>query len=617
MISKLQEAIKFKDFRLTTKLIITYILLTVIPMALLGYIAYYQNTKSIEEQVGEYVPRLLMQANENIENEINDLENLPELVYSSNDVMAVLRGDTYKSQSALLQDQFIVKNFLSGTYLNSNHSEILGAFVLSKNRLFASSRTTYKGLDFKNASLPYGEDFDLGGNMQILLPNQINLTFQGNPPYLLLVKQIIDFDNRKNLGTLFLAVKVTFIEKILKDLDHEANATMWMMNKHGQVIYHTDSSKIGTMFKEINEYPLLNGSFRTNVNGKPTLISVSETKNLDWVLVHSIPLKYLTERADIVRNVTMLIFIIFAVITTVISIILAWTVTRPINTLGRLMKEVEKGNFQVDIPIHSKDEVGMLARSFHSMITKIRELIQKNYHIELRQKNAELYALQSQINPHFMYNTLETIGMAVEEGESEMVVDMVTLLGRMLRFSLSNKDRLVPISKEVQHIRDYLAIQSFRFEERLSFHIPEIVDDDYYYTPKFVLQPIVENAIRYGLEKRKGIEIHIDVIKERNEAGQEDILLVIRDNGPGIHKETLEKLNLLLQSDPMVKRDSGFGIINVHARVAMMFGNDYGLRIHSVIEEGTEVVIRIPMIGENQVAQYANGKEHILDNDND
>jgi two-component system sensor histidine kinase YesM len=616
MISKLWETLKFKNFRLSSKLIITYVLLTVIPMALLGYIAYYQYTKSIEEQVGEYIPKLLIQANENIENEMNKYENLPELIYSADDVMAILRDDAYKSQSAILQDQFIVKRFLSRAYVSSNYSEILGAFLLSKDRVFVNSRTPYHRFNLGSDSPPYGEDLDLGGDMQILLPHQVDLTFQGNPPYLLLKKQITDFDNRKNLGTLFLAVKVTFIEKVLHDLEQEENASMWMMNDRGQVIYHTDSSKIGTIFEEINEYPLLNGSFRTDVNGERTLISVSETKNLEWVLVHSIPIKYLTERTDVVRNVTIIIFILFAVITTAISIFLAWTVTRPINTLGRLMKEVENGNLQVKIPIHSKDEVGMLARSFRSMILEIRELIEKNYHIELRQKNAELYALQSQINPHFMYNTLETIGMAVEEGDSEIVVDMVTLLGRMLRFSLSNKDRLVQISKEVQHIHDYLNIQKFRFEERLSFYVRETVDSHSYYTPKFVLQPIVENAIKYGLEKRKSLTIEIDVVKELNQSEKEDILLVIRDNGPGINKETLAYLNQLLQSDPMAERDSGFGIINVHARVVLMFGSNYGLQIHSDMDKGTEVFIRIPMIGESQVAQYVNSKEGNSDDDN-
>ncbi|MFP3124714.1 sensor histidine kinase [Ectobacillus funiculus] len=600
--------IQLKNIKLTNKLIITYILLTIIPMTLLGYIAYSQYTKSIEEEVGRYVPKLLKQANQNIENEMSKLEDLPDLLYSSSDIMTVLRDSGYQSQSELLQDQFVVKNFLARTYLNNN-SEILGAFLLSKNRLFASSRVAYSGFHLTENPFPYGEDFDLEGNMQILPPNGVDLTFEGHPPYLLLMKQVTDFDNRKTLGTLFLAVKVTFIEKILKDLDEQNNAVMWLMNEHGQVIYHTDASKIGTVLEETDEYPLLNGSFRTTLHGKRTLISVSESKTHHWVLVHQIPLKYLTGKIDLVRNAIILIFIILAVVTVVISIFLAWTVTRPIHTLSRLMKQVESGNFQVDIPIQSQDEVGMLARSFHSMITKIRELIQKNYHIELRQKNAELYALQSQINPHFMYNTLETISMAVEDGESEMVVDMVTLLGRMLRFSLGNKDRILPISEELLHIKDYLRIQKFRFEERLSFQIRENIDSTSYYTPKFVLQPVVENAIKYGLEKRRGIFIEIDVQQE-----EQDIVLLVRDNGPGITTETLERLHMLLHSDPMTGRDSGFGIINVHARVAMMFGDSYGLQIHSVEGQGTEVIIRIPMIAQKEAAQFLNGGDMREDN---
>src|SRR5581483_6948294 len=120
---------------------------------------------------------------------------------------------------------------------------------------------------------------------------------------------------------------------------------------------------------------------------------------------------------------------------------------------SKLMKDVEKGNFNVDLKVESKGEIGILAQSFNSMISKIRELIQQNFHIELRQKQAELYALQSQINPHFMYNTLETISMAVEADDNDTVVEMVALLGRMLRFSLSNKNRIVPFQMEVEHIK--------------------------------------------------------------------------------------------------------------------------------------------------------------------
>ena len=573
-------------------------------MGLLGALAYYEYTKSIEEKVGEYIPKLLKQANNNIENSLGELERLPELIYSSSDVMSVLRDSSYKNQSELHRDQFVVESFLTNTYLD-NSSEILGAVLLSKNRSFISTRIPYEGFNIENQSLPYGEEHALGDKIQLILPKQASLKFEGNPPYILLMKQVTDFDNRKSLGTLFLAVKLSFIKDVLADLEEENNATMWVMDENGQVIFHTDSSKIGSVFTDINDYPLVNGSFQTGTGQEKTLISVNKSARHKWILVHSIPLKHLTMGADMVRNVTVLAFLTLVIITSLISCLLAWSVTKPIKKLGHLMQEVKEGNLSVSIPIHSNDEVGVLAQSFDSMLEEIRGLIKKNYSIEIRQKNAELYALQSQINPHFMYNTLQTISMAVEDEESETVVEMVTLLGRMLRYSLSNKDRLVPISQEVDHIQDYLKIQKYRFEERLSYEIHTELDTGSYFTPKFILQPLVENSIKYGLEKRKGLFIQIFVEEIYNQRGRKDVLFTIRDNGPGIAEDKLDELNGKLKSDPMGQRESGFGILNVHARVMMMFGDQYELRVNSSIEKGTEIIIQIPAILKNEVTNYS------------
>jgi two-component system sensor histidine kinase YesM len=316
--------------------------------------------------------------------------------------------------------------------------------------------------------------------------------------------------------------------------------------------------------------------------------------------VHSIPAKDLTEQADLVRNVTILVFIVIVLITSVIAVFFSWNVTRPLKRLSSLMKTVEMGNFEVDLKVQSGDEVGTLARSFNSMVGTIRELIQKNYQIEIRQKEAELYALQSQINPHFMYNTLETIGMAVEEGDREPVVEMVTLLGRMLRFSVSNQSKSVTIGEEVQHVQDYLTIQKYRFEDRLQFNLVQDLGAREYhtlYTPKFILQPVVENAIKHGLEMRKTLEIHISVSQEFGaRSGKTDLVLRVRDNGPGIPEEQLERMENMLRSASFKGRSSQFGLSNVNARIVMMHGPEYGIQIHSIEGKGTEVTIRIPVI---------------------
>jgi two-component system sensor histidine kinase YesM len=594
---KLPERFRFRSFRLSFKLIVTYILLTVIPMSLIGYIAYFQYTKSIEEQFGEYMPQYLTLANTNIDQRMMELTNLPELIYSSNDMITIFRKSDYGSQSEMLQDQFKVNNYLARTYINGNNPDIIGVFMVTKEAVFSSTRMNYTGFDLAYQPQQYGGDLELSGNAKIILPSEVDLKFEDNIPYIIVMKKVADFDNRKSLGTMYIAVQLSFIDEILGDFENKERADLWIMNTQGLVIYHTDKEKIGTHDQEITRYPVMNGSFRSNKTDEPQLISINESRQFNWVLAHSIPLKYLTERTDLARNVTVLAFIVFALITSVLSIFLALNVSRPIKKLSGLMKHVEMGNFQVDLKVQSYDEVGVLARSFNSMIATIRNLIQKNYFIEIKQKEAELYALQAQINPHFMYNTLETIGMAVEEGETELVVEMVTLLGQMLRFSLSNHDKLVRIEAEVQHIQDYLTIQKYRFEDRVQFNIAIKSGVHQIYTPKFILQPIVENSIKYGLESRKGIDIQIVINKEFSaRTGMDEIVFRIRDNGPGISPERMAEITELLRADPLAKVNSGFGLKNVHARIAMMFGDQYGLQLDTIEGLGTEIILRIPII---------------------
>lgn len=593
MISKLCN---FKDYRLRTKLIVTYVLLTVIPMSLLGYIAYSQYTVSIEEQVGEYIPKLLEQANENIANQVTEISSLPDMLYNSNQVIGVLRKDAHQNRSSLLQDEFTVNNYLSRTFVNGGDTNILGVFVLSKNRVFQSSKIPYTNFKFADHFQSYGQNIELKGEEVFVLPHQTSLRFEGDPPFVLVMKQLTDLENRTNLGTVLIAVEVTFMKDVLDELNDKGKAELWMMDKNGRIIYHTNPEFIRTIDREIENYPKINGSFRTTQEENNRLISLNYMDETGWTLGHSILVGNLTEKTDLVRNVTIIVFLVFVLISTLISILLAWNVSRPLNRLTNLMKRVEKGDFDVDITIDTKDEVGVLANNFNSMITEIKDLIRENYQIELKQKEAELYALQSQINPHFMYNTLETIIMSVEDDDKETVVEMVTLIGRMLRFSISNKDVIVPVYDELLHVKDYLTIQKIRFEEKFDFIIHEEIDTKKYYTPKFVLQPIVENAVKYGLVYGQITTIEISVRMEQHGNGTEEIVFIVKDNGPGIETEKLADIHLTLQSDLMAKRDSHFGLINVHARIAMNFGEQYGLYISSSLGLGTEVEIKVPVL---------------------
>lgn len=187
--------------------------------------------------------------------------------------------------------------------------------------------------------------------------------------------------------------------------------------------------------------------------------------------------------------------------------------------------------------------------------------------------------------------------MSVEDDHKDMVVKMVTILGRMLRFSISNKDTMVPISQELLHMRDYLTIQKIRFQDKLEFEIENTIESSVYYTPKFILQPIVENSVKYALVSGHITTINVSIEKQFNlELGSEDIVLLIKDNGPGMNKNMLVTIQSYLESDPMAKREAQFGLLNVQARIKMKFGKHYGLRIDSCEKKGTEVEIRIPVL---------------------
>ncbi|MCP8967764.1 cache domain-containing sensor histidine kinase [Ectobacillus ponti] len=592
MISRWQQ---FFNLKLRSKLIISYIILTVIPVSVIGYIAYKQYVRSIEQQVGEYIPLLLEQASEDIENEMNSLKKMPDLLYNSNQVIEVLRKDAHQNKSSLLKDQFTVNSYLARTFINGGNPDILGAFIVSKNRLFSSTKIPYEQFDFSNPSLPYGQDLNLKGKTAILLPSDVSLVFENHPNYVLLMKQLMDVENRTVLGTIFIAVDTDFIKHAVENLEQKNKSDMWLMTADGHILYDTNPKLVGSVDAAAAKYPRINGSFRSPAEDK--LISTHTLAGLSWTLVHSVKVEHLTENTNQLRNVLVILFLLFVCISTLLCVIMAWNVSDPLSRLTRLMKRVEKGEFDVDFSVASKDEIGILAHGFNSMIARIKQLIQENYQIALQQKEAQLYALQSQINPHFIYNTLETISMAVETGQDRVVVKMVTLLGRMLRYSIGNKSSFVPIAQELKHTQDYLTIQKIRFEDRLSFQVAAELDVTKYIVPKFILQPVVENSVKYGLEQEEDVHIEIRVYEEDG-----GIVFHIQDNGPGMEEAVLQRLQEELEREQQVKRDGSFGLMNVHTRVRMTFGAPYGMRVTSG-GQGTTVLITVPAQREEE--QYA------------
>lgn len=268
------------------------------------------------------------------------------------------------------------------------------------------------------------------------------------------------------------------------------------------------------------------------------------------------------------------------------------SVANPIAAMCRTTEEVARGNFQVRAEIKSSDETAVLAESFNSMIAKMGELVEGIRQEQLSLRDTELKLLQAQINPHFLYNTLDTIMWLAEAGQTKQVVSMVTSLSDFFRTTLSKGQNFISVREEAYHVKSYLEIQQFRYRDIMDYeiNIPEEIHN--YQILKLTLQPLVENALYHGIKNKRGK----GRIKVNGYRKDQLLIFTVEDNGIGMTPDKLESLRSNIKKQCEGSRDStGFGLANVDERIRLNYGRQYGLTFSSVYGEGTVATVTIPV----------------------
>ena len=286
----------------------------------------------------------------------------------------------------------------------------------------------------------------------------------------------------------------------------------------------------------------------------------------------------------------LLIFIVVMGITWILIIVISDSISKPLEHLCKLTKQVGKGDFSIEEPKSHGDEVMALEKSFHTMVGKIESLVENVKQEQMNLRQMELKLLQAQISPHFLYNTLDAISWMAEDGRTDDVVEMVSALSEFFRTGLSKGRDYITLKEEESHIRSYLQIQQFRYTDILNYeiHIPEAIGD--FMLLKLTLQPLVENALYHGIKQKRGK----GNIKVTADYDQYSIFLKVEDNGIGMTEDELQALRQSVEAGNLKTSDKGFGLANVHERIRLNYGNDYGLVIDSVYQEGTCVTVCLP-----------------------
>ncbi|NLL77011.1 MAG: histidine kinase [Clostridiales bacterium] len=298
----------------------------------------------------------------------------------------------------------------------------------------------------------------------------------------------------------------------------------------------------------------------------------------------------LKEKQAVEVSIVCLIAVIIGAV--MVGVVISGSVVRPIVRLCKTTEEVALGNFSVRVEVNSSDETAILAESFNRMIADMGELVERIKQEQLNLRNAELKLLQAQINPHFLYNTLDTIMWMAEAGQKEEVVSLVSSLSEFFRTTLSKGRDYITVKEEASHIKSYLEIQKFRYRDIMDYQIdiPESMNE--YPILKLTLQPLVENALYHGIKNKRGK----GKIEVKGELRDNLLIFTVEDDGIGMTPEQIKILCEYIEKEHSVSEDTaGFGLANVNERIRLNYGKEYGLTFSSAYGEGTTVRVTIPV----------------------
>ena len=546
----------------------------------------FTNT-SIFENSSEYTHTIIQQMNQNIDSYIDYMENIAYLISSNEDVQDYLFDEEIDNEGRYrILNQF-------QTILDSR-SDIRNVGIISKNgRMLINdgSKSVNQDLDL-NTQEWYATALEKP-NGPILTSSHVQHIISGERPWVITLSRGIRdrSGSGEKEGVFFIDLNYSAISGLCDQSTVGTKGYAFILDAKGNIVYHPQQQQLYnelqteniSLIMDTDEDTVLTG---TGNDGK--LYSISRSEKTGWTVVDCTNVKELLSKSRQAQSVYVLTAIILVIVALLFSRFMARSITLPIQKLRDSMKKVQEGDFSVsDVVVDSRNEIGSLTKSFDVMTHRIHALMEQNVHEQEEKRKSELKALQSQINPHFLYNTLDSIIWMAEGKKNEEVVLMTASLARLLRQSISNEDEVVPIANEVEYARGYLTIQKMRYKDKLEFQID--VDSSILYIPliKLVLQPIIENAIYHGLKYKesKGLLIVKGFMKDGN------AVLQVIDDGVGMDEETLAHI---YDKHKVNYHSNGVGVYNVQKRLKLYYGDGYGITYESEKGKGTTATITIP-----------------------
>ncbi len=569
------------------KLILMILLLVLIPIATLSVFLFAWVRDITGSKFSDSALQSIRQSARNIDFTLNDLRNHSNIILTNKPFINLLKN---KKSAGPNEIENMVRSFFT------SGQNISGIYVYSGADSYSIG--SVKEITVYAAASWYSMLMSSEGEVKwVSTRRETTKILSGSvDKYVFsLGRRLVDILTLEKLGILLIDVDESVLEESYKSQIIASDIESFICDGEGNIVSHPDKSLIGKNMKTTPYIQMVLDSkahdgrflYKDDTMDVMTLYSTSDVAG--WKLITVIPSSYLYSEINAVRNIFLIAGLIITLILFIIVLFLSDKLTKPMRHLMKTMNKAENGNLDVKIDIIKEDEIGQLSMSFNNMISKIKLLMEKSIKEEQLKKEIELEALHAQINPHFLYNTLNSVKwMAKMQGASN-ISSTVTALVKLLRISINLGSEMIYLKDEIDYVKNYIFIQKIRFNEQIevTYHIDE--DCGECRIPKLILQPIVENSIVHGLQEDGGESLNIVIYAFREE---EHLIVEIVDDGVGIEQDTLKKI----LGARNVNKFSTVGLNNVNERIKLYFGDSFGINIMSEIKKGTHVRITLPYI---------------------
>ena len=587
--------VKFKSIQSSIFCAVSILVLSAV-LAVTVVSLRYTNSSIYENSV-MYTQTIIGQLNQNIDSYISYMDNIASLVAGSGDAYKYLYSESgidalslkeYNQCRQRLTEQF--KTILKG------RSDIRNIGIVRREN--ESSSLFNNGMSTRNQNLKLDTQHwytDAVGKYDHynLTSSHVQNVISGERPWVItLSRGIRNYTGEGDSdGVVFIDLNYSAISELCTQNSVGTKGYVFILDQDGNIVYHPQQQQLYNELQTENISLIMNAKTDVVTAGKgddEKIYALSHSETTGWTIVGCMNMSELLKNSRKARSIYVLVALGLIAVALVISSEIARNITFPIQKLRDSMKRVQKGDFSAaEIEVYSDNEIGSLTRSFNVMTHKIQDLMAQNIQEQEQKRKIELKALQSQINPHFLYNTLDSIIWMAEGKKNEKVVLMTASLARLLRQSISIENELVTIGQEVEYVRSYLTIQKMRYKDKLEFEINVDPRITHAQIIRLVLQPIVENAIYHGLKYKESkgmLKVHGYELGER-------IIIDITDDGVGMDEETLKHI---YDKHKVNYHSNGVGVYNVQQRLVLYYGKEYGIIYHSEKGKGTTATVVIP-----------------------